>query len=79
MLRTMPNLVEIPLCHYVDDAGQHFLSAVLDELSLTYHVVERGADGRTRRLKAHLPSLAEAREWATALKCERANRSPAEC
>jgi hypothetical protein len=61
----------IRLCTYEDDTGEYELLALLDELSLTYHVVERAADGRTRRLKAHLSSLAEARRWARTVRHER--------
>ena len=61
----------IPLCAYEADTGEHELFALLDELSLTYHVVERAADGRTRRLKAHFSSLAEARRWARTVRHER--------
>ena len=41
-------------------------SAVLDELTLTYSIVERAADGETRLLRRHVPSLREARRWAAA-------------
>jgi hypothetical protein len=39
---------------------------VLDELTLTYSIVERAADGETRLLRRHVPSLREARRWAAA-------------
>jgi hypothetical protein len=58
----------VPLCRA--ELGRRELGALLDELCLTYHVVERTPDGKTRRLKAHLLSLAEARSWACALRDE---------
>jgi hypothetical protein len=50
----------IPLC------DEHRLFAVLDELTLTYAVVERGPGGETRTVRRHLSSLREARAWARA-------------
>ena len=56
------NPIHIPLCDYDDDRGQQSLSAVIDEVTLTYHVVDRD----NRRLCEHLPTLQAAREWAHA-------------
>jgi hypothetical protein len=64
----MRNPLDIRLGHYDDERGRHELHALLDELTLTYHVVARGPDGRVRRLKAHLRSLQEARRWVRAFR-----------
>jgi hypothetical protein len=55
--------IDVLLCDYETTDGLCQLSAVLDELTLTYSVVERGG-GRTRKLQRHMPSLREARWWA---------------
>jgi len=67
----MPPLLDIPLCHYESGDGRRRLSARLDELTLTYCVVERGPDGRTLGLRRHVPSLREARRWAASYQDER--------
>jgi hypothetical protein len=60
----MPKPIDV-LLHECDAAGGPLhLRAVLDELTLTYTLVERGPDGRTRELRRHVPSLREARRWA---------------
>jgi hypothetical protein len=58
--------LDIPLCHYETGDGRQRLSARLDELTLTYCVVEQGPEGRTLELRRYVPSLREARRWATA-------------
>jgi hypothetical protein len=62
----MPSSSDIPLCVYVDSAGRHELSAAVDELTLTYDVVDSGPDRRRRVLSRHFASLRSARAWATA-------------
>jgi hypothetical protein len=57
--------LDIPLCHYGDGSGRRVLSAELDELTLTYCLVERRPNGHTLTLRRHVPSLHEARRWAT--------------
>lgn len=48
-----------------DAAGsRQQLRAVLDELTLTYTIVESGSGGRRRELRRHVPSLRDARRWA---------------
>jgi hypothetical protein len=54
--------VHIPLCEYDDGRGPHTLCAVIDELTLTYEVLDRHG----RRLERHLPTLQAARAWAQA-------------
>ena len=55
----------IALCEYEDELGRHQLAASLDELSLTYKVVQiHQQTGGRRLVMAHLPSLAAARSWA---------------
>jgi hypothetical protein len=56
--------IDRPLCDWEGPDGPCSLRAVLDELTLTYSIVERAADGETRRLRRHVPSLREARRWA---------------
>ena len=60
----MPLSVDVLLYDYETPDGRCQLSAVLDELTLTYSVVELGAGGRTRKLRRHVRSLREARRWA---------------
>ena len=56
---------DIPLSDYEDCDGRRVLIAELDELTLTYCVIERGPQGRALMLRRHVPSLREARRWAT--------------
>jgi hypothetical protein len=56
--------IDRPLCAYEGRDAPCRLSAVLDELALTYSIVERAADGETRLLRRHVLSLREARRWA---------------
>ena len=76
----MRPLPDIPLCHYESGDGRRRLSARLDELTLTYCVVEHGPEGRALGLRRYVPSLREARRWATAYRDERlratASRGP---
>jgi hypothetical protein len=58
--------VDILLCEYENAEGPRQLRAVLDELTLTYCVVERRSDGDVRRLRRYVPSVHEARRWAMA-------------
>jgi hypothetical protein len=58
--------IDRPLCAYEGRDVPCRLRAVLDELTLTYSIVERAADGETRLLRRHVPSLREARRWAAA-------------
>ena len=58
--------IDRPLCPYEGRDAPCRLSAVLDELTLTYSIVERAADGETRLLRRHVPSLREARRWVAA-------------
>jgi hypothetical protein len=64
---TLANPIRLPLCEYDDALGRQSLSAVIDELTLTYCVVDR----ESRPLRKHLPSLREARRWACAYRDER--------
>jgi hypothetical protein len=64
---TLANPIRLPLCEYDDALGRQSLSAVIDELTLTYCVVDR----ESRPLRKHLPSLREARRWACARRDER--------
>jgi hypothetical protein len=73
----MRPLLDIPLCHYESGDGLRRLSARLDELTLTYCVVERGPEGRAFGLRRSVPSLREARRWATAYRDERLRAGPA--
>lgn len=61
----MPMPIDVLLheCEVADGPLQ--LRAVLDEMTLTYTVVERGPGSRTRALRRHVASLREARRWAT--------------
>jgi hypothetical protein len=52
---------DVFLCDYEDAAGRHRLSAVLDELTLTYSVMLQAQDGTSRALRRHVASLREAR------------------
>jgi hypothetical protein len=52
------------LCEYEDAEAWYQLSAVLDELTLTYSVILRAPDGRRRTLRRHVASLRDARTWA---------------
>ena len=61
----------MPLCEYDDALGRQSLRAVIDDLTLTYSVVDR----ESRPLCKHLPSLHEARRWASAYRDERAAAS----
>ena len=63
--------LDIPLCDYDRGDGRRRLSARLDELTLTYCVVERDPEDRVLSLKRHVLSLREARRWATAYRDER--------
>jgi hypothetical protein len=56
------NPIYLPLCEYDDHRGPHSLIAVIDELTLTYDVIDH--DGRP--LRRHLPTLQAARAWAQA-------------
>lgn len=56
--------IDVPLCSYDTADGRRRLSAVLDELTLTYSIVERAPDGRSRTVRRHVPSMREARAWA---------------
>lgn len=71
----MPLPTAVPLCDYeiADDSRQ--ISAVLDELTLTYSIVERGPGGRMRKLRRHVASLREARRWASSYRSDRLSRS----
>ena len=60
-----------PLCHYDNGEGPRLLSATLDELTLTYCVVVQGPDGHALTLRRHVPSLLDARRWATTYRNER--------
>ena len=77
MVPPMTIAMDTSLGHYECDGVRYELRAQLDELSLTYHVLQRGPDGRPRRLKAHLSSLWEARRWAEALRSDHACRKRA--
>lgn len=61
------HLMNVPLCEYDDALGRHSLSAEIDELTLTYCVLDRDS----RLLCRHLPSLQEARRWAGAYRDQR--------
>ena len=63
--------LDIPLCDYDSGDGHRRLSARLDEMTLTYCVVELDHEGRVLSLKRHVLSLREARRWATAYRDER--------
>jgi hypothetical protein len=63
---TFANPIRLPLCEYDDALGRQSLRAVIDELTLTYFVVDR----ESRVLSRHLPSLQAARRWACAYRDE---------
>jgi hypothetical protein len=67
----MPLPSNVPLCDYKIGDDRHELSAALDELTLTYCIVDRGPGERTRRLRRHVPSLREARRWACSYRSDR--------
>lgn len=69
---TLANPIRLPLCEYDDALGRQSLSAVIDELTLTYCVVDRDS----RPLHKHLPSLQEARRWACVYRDERQRALP---
>jgi hypothetical protein len=60
----MPKPIDVLLCEREAVGGRQQLRAVLDELTLTYTIVERGPGGRRRELRRHVPSLRDARRWA---------------
>jgi hypothetical protein len=60
----MPKPIDVLLCEREAVGGRQQLRAVLDELTLTYTIVERGPSGRRRELRRHVPSLRDARRWA---------------
>jgi hypothetical protein len=62
----MPPPIDVLLCEYETADGRRQLRAVLDELHLTYSIVERGRADCTRELRRHVASLREARQWASA-------------
>jgi hypothetical protein len=49
------------------DGNRFRLYAVLDELTLTYSLIERGPDGHERPLRRHLKSLGDTRRLARGL------------
>ena len=55
---------EIFLCDGGDGPVPCRLYAVLDELTLTYRVIQRLPDGQVRELRHHVASLRDARRWA---------------
>jgi hypothetical protein len=61
------NPLYMPLCEYDNALGRQSLRAVIDELTLTYTVVDR----ESRPLCKYLPSLREARRWACDYRDER--------
>ena len=68
----MANPINLPLCEFDDALGRQSLSAVIDELTLTYSVVDR----ERQPLRKHLPSLQDARRWAVAYRDEQQRRQP---
>jgi hypothetical protein len=64
---------EVLLCHVSAGPDRYHLYAVLDELALTYGVIQRAANGRERALRRHVASLSDARRWACAFR----DRDPA--
>ena len=60
----MPIANEIFICDRTGGSGNYRLYAVLDELTLTYRVIQRAPDGDTHSMRQHIPSLREARRWA---------------
>jgi hypothetical protein len=57
---------DIFLCDYRDARDDYRLYAVLDELTLTYDIVQRGPGGVARPLRRHVRSLIDARHCASA-------------
>ena len=62
----MPLESEILLCDCTAGFDETRRVAVLDELTLTYAVVERQPGGRSRVLRRHIATLREARVHACA-------------
>lgn len=60
----MPNPIDVLLGEREAAEGPQQLRAVLDELTLTYTIVERGPGGQRRELRRHVRSLQAARRWA---------------
>jgi nucleoside-diphosphate-sugar epimerase len=71
---TLANPIRLPLCEYNDALGRQSLSAVIDELTLTYCVVHR----ESLPLRKHLPSLQEARRWHDVIGLSRSPRPSAD-
>lgn len=61
----MPLPIDVLLCEYETSDSRRQLRAVLDELTLTYTIVDRDRGGRKRMLRRHVSSLREARAWAS--------------
>jgi hypothetical protein len=61
-----PGPAAIPLRELPHPDGPRRLTAVVDELTLTYDIVEIDPRGRARRLREYIPTLREARAWAHA-------------
>jgi hypothetical protein len=57
---------DIFLCDHRDARGDYQLYAVLDELTLTYDIVQRRPRGVAHPLRRHVLSLDDARHWASA-------------
>lgn len=73
----MPLEPEILLCDCLAGFDDTRRFAVLDELTLTYDVVERRMGGPSHRLHVHVPSLREARARVCAIgPCRGAFRTP---
>jgi hypothetical protein len=60
----MPLPTDVLLCECETADGRRQLRAVLDELHLTYSIVESGPGDCVRELRRHVASLREARRWA---------------
>jgi hypothetical protein len=60
------------LCDYRVGRDHHRLYAALDELTLTYDIVQHELGGRPRPLRRHVRSLRDARQWACAYCSRRA-------
>jgi hypothetical protein len=71
----LPTDVLLSDCDATD--GPRQLVAVIDELTLTYTIVEHNADGQTRRLRQHVPTLRDARRWAGAYLPDKGRKRPA--
>ena len=67
----MPVSIDVLLSETETAEGRRRLRAVVDELTLTYTIVEDSGD-RSRELRRHVRSLGDARRWA-ALHGERPN------